>query len=86
MGVLTIKLKNITNLIDEDGLGRSDPYVKFELEKDKWVFDKTLAKHTSSKKKNQVNPVYNETFSFPNVPTTNNMKLHIHGTYNNACN
>ena len=81
MGVLTIKLKSISNLLDGDGLGKSDPYVVFELEKDKWVFDKTLAKHTSSKKKNTCNPVYNETFSFPNVPTTNNMKLHVQGKF-----
>lgn len=44
MGVLTVVLKKITNLRDEDGLGKSDPYVKFELEKDKWFFDKTLVR------------------------------------------
>ena len=84
MGVLTIKLKSISNLIDEDGLGKSDPYVVFELEKDKWLFDKSMGKNKSSKKKNQTSPVYNETFSIPNVPTTNNMKLHIYGKYSNG--
>lgn len=82
MGVLTIVLKSISNLRDEDGMGRSDPYVMFELEKDKWMFDRTLGKHKSTKKKNQCNPVYNETFTFENVPTTENMKLHIHGKWN----
>ena len=83
MGVLTVLLTRITDLYDEDGVGKSDPYVKFELEKDRWVFDKTLGKHQSSKKKNDVNPEYNETFTFENVPssTTVNMKLHIKGKY-----
>ena len=40
MGVLTVLLKNITNLADEDHIGKSDPYVKFELEQDNLVFDK----------------------------------------------
>ncbi len=79
MGVLTIFLKKISNLCDEDNLGRSDPYVMFELEKDKWMFDKTLGKHQSSKKKNQCNPEYDESFTFKNVPTTDNMLLHVKG-------
>ena len=75
MGVLTVVLIKINNLRDADGVGKSDPYVKFELEKDNWVFDKTLGKHQSSKKKNDCNPEYNETFEFEKVPTMNNMKL-----------
>lgn len=77
MGVVTVVLDKITNLRDTDGLGKSDPYVKFELEKDNWVFDKTLGKFSSSKKKNELNPVYNETFTFENVPETKNMILHV---------
>ena len=40
MGVLTVLLEKIDHLTDKDGIGRSDPYVKFELEKDKLLFDK----------------------------------------------
>lgn len=77
MGVLTVVLEKITNLRDEDTLGKSDPYVKFELEQDNLVFDKGYGKQTSSKKKNDLNPEYNETFTFEDVPTMNNMVLHI---------
>jgi len=34
MGILTIYLDKITNLVDDDHAGNSDPYVKFELEQD----------------------------------------------------
>lgn len=34
MGVLTIFLDKVTNLDDDDTIGKSDPYVKFHLEKD----------------------------------------------------
>lgn len=84
MGVLTVVLKKITNLRDEDTLGKSDPYVVFELEKDNWVFDKTLGKQQSSKKKNDCNPEYDETFTFENVPTTENMLLHVKGKWNTS--
>lgn len=78
MGVLTVYLDKISNLRDEDGIGnKSDPYVKFELEKDNWVFDKTLGKFQSTKKQNELNPEYGETFVFENVPTTENMVLHV---------
>ena len=56
-------------------LFRSDPYVKFELEKDNWVFDKSYGKMKSSKKKNTCNPEYNETFTFDDVPSTDNLRL-----------
>ena len=79
MGVLTVKLVKIDHLRDNDSLGKSDPYVKFELEKDKLLFNKTLGKHQSSKKKNDCNPVYNETFKFDNVPTMEKMKLQLKG-------
>jgi Ca2+-dependent lipid-binding protein len=85
MGVLNVQLIKISNLRDEDKLGKSDPYVKFELEKDKWMFDKTLGKHQSTKKSNDCNPEYNETFTFENVPTMDNMKLHIKGEQSCRC-
>ena len=101
MGVLTVVLEKITHLRDEDGIGKSDPYVKFHLEKDNWFFDKslgkysetvirkshtadltprfrtTVGKYTSSKKKNDLNPVYGETFEFPNIDSLENMVLHV---------
>jgi Ca2+-dependent lipid-binding protein len=78
MGVLTVYLDKISHLRDADGMGnKSDPYVKFELEKDGWVFDKTLGKFQSTKKKNDLNPDYGETFVFENVPTTENMVLNV---------
>jgi Ca2+-dependent lipid-binding protein len=77
MGVLTVYLDKITNLRDGDTIGKSDPYVKFELEKDNWLMDKTLGKFTSTKKKNDLNPEYGETFTFEDVPTMENMVLHI---------
>jgi Ca2+-dependent lipid-binding protein len=85
MGVLTVVLVKIANLRDEDGLGKSDPYVKFELEKDKWMFDKTLGKFESTHKKNDCNPEYNETFKFEKVPTMDNMKLHVKGEQSRCC-
>lgn len=77
MGVVTVYLDKITNLIDEDKLGKSDPYVKFELEQDNLVFDKGYGKQTSTKKNNDLNPEYGETFTFPDVPTLDNMVLSV---------
>ena len=77
MGVITVLLDKITHLRDADTIGKSDPYVKFELEQDNWVFDKGYGKQTSSKKKNDCNPEYGETFTFDNVPSTDNMVLHV---------
>ena len=57
--------------------GKSDPYVKFYLEQDNMVFDKGYGKMESSKKKNELNPVYGETFTFEDVPGLNNMVLHV---------
>jgi hypothetical protein len=34
MAILTVTLNKVTNLADEDLLGKTDPYVKFELEQD----------------------------------------------------
>ena len=51
MGILTVFLDKIDNLADEDMVGKSDPYVKFELEQDNMVFDKDFGEQKSSKKK-----------------------------------
>jgi Ca2+-dependent lipid-binding protein len=77
MGVLTVLLEKIDHLRDGDGIGRSDPYVKFELEKDKFLFDKGYGKKESTKKSNDLNPEYNEAFEFEDVPSLNNMILKI---------
>lgn len=77
MGVLTVLLEKIDHLTDKDGIGRSDPYVKFELEKDKLLFDKGYGKKESTKKRNDLNPEYNEVFEFEGVPSLNNMILKI---------
>jgi Ca2+-dependent lipid-binding protein len=77
MGVVTVYLDKISNLRDEDSLGKSDPYVKFHLEQDNSIFDKNYGKKISSKKKNDLNPEYGETFEFPNVPTLKNLVLHV---------
>jgi hypothetical protein len=34
MAILTVTLNKVTNLADEDVIGKTDPYVKFELEQD----------------------------------------------------
>lgn len=77
MGVLVVHLVKVENLRDQDGVGKSDPYVKFELMKDNYVFDKNYGKKESTKKKNDINPEYNETFEFPDLPSLNNMVLKI---------
>jgi len=53
---------------------QSDPYVKFELEQDNAVFDKDMGDKKSTKKKDEPNPVYDETFVW-NIPGINNMEL-----------
>jgi Ca2+-dependent lipid-binding protein len=77
MGVLTVVLEKVTHLTDGDGVGRSDPYLKFELKKDKLLFDKNYGHKKSSKKRNTLNPEYNEVFVFEDVPTMNNMVLEV---------
>mmetsp|Transcript_14627 Transcript_14627/g.23861 ORF Transcript_14627/g.23861 Transcript_14627/m.23861 type:complete len:132 (+) Transcript_14627:87-482(+) len=76
MGILTVHLDRITNLADEDHIGQSDPYVKFELEQDNAFFDKDFGEMISTKKKDEQNPVYGEDFHF-NIPTLNNMELTV---------
>lgn len=63
---------------DADGFGKSDPYVKFHLEKDNFgPFDVDLGKRESSKKNNTLNPEYGETFTFSGVPSLDKLVLHI---------
>eukprot|EP01083_Nonionella_stella_P103185 294526_1 len=76
MGILTVHLDRITNLADEDHIGESDPYVKFELEQDNLFFDKDFGEMISTKKKDEQNPVYGEDFHF-NIPTLDNMELTV---------
>lgn len=77
MGVVTVYLEKLTSLRDGDGIGKSDPYVKFHLEQDNMMFDKNYGKQESTHKKNDLNPEYGETFTFEDVPTLNNLVLHV---------
>lgn len=77
MGVLTVKLIKVLNLRDADGVGSSDPYVKFDLEQDNFLFDKDFGKQQSSKKADTLDPEYNETFTFKDVPSLKNMVLNV---------
>mmetsp|Transcript_30005 Transcript_30005/g.49550 ORF Transcript_30005/g.49550 Transcript_30005/m.49550 type:complete len:136 (+) Transcript_30005:151-558(+) len=78
MGVLTVYLDKISNLRDGDGIGnKSDPYVKFHLEQDNLLFDKNFGKQTSTKKENEENPEFGETFTFEDVPSVENLVLHV---------
>ena len=77
MGKIVIFLDKITNLCDQDTLGKSDPYVKFHLEQDNLVFDKNYGRKTSSKKKGELNPVFGETFEFDDVPSLKNLALNV---------
>mmetsp|Transcript_46700 Transcript_46700/g.98122 ORF Transcript_46700/g.98122 Transcript_46700/m.98122 type:complete len:132 (+) Transcript_46700:177-572(+) len=76
MGILNIFLDRIENLADEDHIGKSDPYVKFELEQDNLFLDKDFGEMVSTKKKDEQNPVYGEEFHF-NIPELKNMELTI---------
>lgn len=77
MGIVTVKLEKLMNLRDKDGIGRSDPYVIFELEKARIGFDKKYGKKESSRKNNTCNPVYNETFTWHDVENLDNVKLYV---------
>eukprot|EP00584_Thalassiosira_punctigera_P001242 CAMPEP_0172525856 /NCGR_PEP_ID=MMETSP1067-20121228/880_1 /TAXON_ID=265564 ORGANISM="Thalassiosira punctigera, Strain Tpunct2005C2" /NCGR_SAMPLE_ID=MMETSP1067 /ASSEMBLY_ACC=CAM_ASM_000444 /LENGTH=67 /DNA_ID=CAMNT_0013309235 /DNA_START=92 /DNA_END=292 /DNA_ORIENTATION=+ len=67
MGILTVFLEKATNLKDEDTIGKSDPYVKFELEQDNLIFDHDMGEMKSTTKQGDLNPVYEEEFIF-NIP------------------
>lgn len=78
MGKLTVFLDKITNLKDADGFGKSDPYVKFHLEKDNFgPFDVDLGSRESSHKGNTLNPEYGETFIFNGISSLDKVVLHI---------
>merc|ERR1712087_1044603 len=61
---------------DDDFQGKSDPYVKFELEQDNtFRRDKDYGEKKSTKKSNELNPVYDEYFTYSDLPSLNNMEL-----------
>ncbi|CAG8634874.1 3810_t:CDS:2 [Funneliformis caledonium] len=55
-GTLKVIVAEARNLKDEDLVGKSDPYVKLILDENNI--------QTTQTKKNDLNPVYNEQFSF----------------------
>merc|ERR1712183_49714 len=60
---------------DKDMFGKTDPYVKLELEQDNFgPFDKKYGHQQTSTKKGDVNPVWNEDFTFQ-IPSLKNMVL-----------
>jgi len=75
-GVLTIFLDRAENLADKDVFSKTDPYVRFEIEQDNWLRDYDHGFQVSSKKKDDLNPVYGETFTF-NLKTLKNMVLKV---------
>mmetsp|Transcript_21930 Transcript_21930/g.52192 ORF Transcript_21930/g.52192 Transcript_21930/m.52192 type:complete len:138 (-) Transcript_21930:131-544(-) len=75
MGILKIRLVKASNLADKDYFGKTDPYVKLELEQDNYFLDRDFGYQVSSTKKNELNPVWNEDFQFGNVETLENMVL-----------
>jgi Ca2+-dependent lipid-binding protein len=75
MGILKIRLVKASNLADKDFFGKTDPYVKLELEQDNYILDRDFGYQISSTKKNELNPVWNEDFQFGNVETLENMVL-----------
>ena len=77
MGKLTVHLWKVDHLCDDDLLGKSDPYVKLELEQDNMVFDKDYGDKQSEKKKNELNPEYNQDFHFSDIPSLENMVLKV---------
>ena len=75
-GTLNIYLDKLTNLSKGDWMGKTDPYVTFVVEQDNWVFDHKMGKCTSTKKANDLNPVYGETFTIP-VASLKNLVLKV---------
>lgn len=79
MPSLTVELVKIVNLKDDSpGADAADPYVKFDLQQNNRLWNDTnYGRMTSSVKKNERNPVYNETFVFRDIPTLENMELTV---------
>lgn len=73
MTKLTVHLSQVTNL-SGGAFDEADPYVKFEIERDNLLFDEDFGEMVSSKKKDEANPVFNETFRFE-LPDLKNMEL-----------
>merc|ERR1712130_302544 len=61
---------------NKDVFSKTDPYIKFEIEQDNWLRDYDYGRQISSKKQDDLNPIYGETFYF-NLPTLKNMILKI---------
>lgn len=55
-------------------MGKTDAYVKLELEQDNMIRDVDYGYQKTSTKSGDLNPVWDETFSF-NIPTLDNMVL-----------
>ena len=77
MGVLMIYLDKATNLTNRDLVSKSDPYCKIQLKQDNWVLDKNFGKCTTTVRKDNLDPVWGETFAF-DIPSLDNMMLTIH--------
>ena len=80
MPPLTVELVKIINLQDDNVSDKADPYVKFELVHNKkgfWKKDETFDNKVSSKKQNERNPIYYETFVFDDIETLTNMELRV---------
>jgi Ca2+-dependent lipid-binding protein len=77
MSIVTVYLDKITDLRNADTYSKSDPYVVFNLEQDNYLLDKNYGKKISSKKKDDLNPEYGETFEFTGVPTLKNLVLRV---------
>lgn len=77
MSKLTVELVKIVNLKDANpGVDVADPYVKFDLEQNNRLWNVTnYGRMVSTIKKNDRNPVYNETFVFKDIPELKNMEL-----------
>mmetsp|Transcript_54407 Transcript_54407/g.150936 ORF Transcript_54407/g.150936 Transcript_54407/m.150936 type:complete len:295 (-) Transcript_54407:94-978(-) len=77
---LTVKIKRAKNLADKDGIfsGHSDPYVRVRIVDD---YDHTqeIATQRTKIKSNTANPVWDETFTFPDLqePGTYTLKLNV---------
>mmetsp|Transcript_15368 Transcript_15368/g.35433 ORF Transcript_15368/g.35433 Transcript_15368/m.35433 type:complete len:134 (-) Transcript_15368:117-518(-) len=77
MGIVKIRLVKATNLADKDVIGKSDPYVRLELKQDNFLRDVDYGYQKSSVKQGDLNPVWNEDFSFHNIKTLENLVLKL---------
>ncbi len=75
MGVLTVYLEKVLHLLNDEWLGKASPYVKFELKQDGLLWDSNYGEKKSSKVSNELNPAFDETFVFNNIPSLDNMEL-----------